>query len=153
MTVEEVKEKVWAGDVWGALWANAGQSEVSTLDLALNVGSYSYFLLGLQRITCRCSHSRDVQSRRRLRLHRDPKPLFHRISVLPLPSLPRDDRHRFWDCRHRSSRSDSRQAKFVSGATKSAGLSGSVYVLQSCTLHLYGPSLGMYVEVGPGLWN
>lgn len=30
MSVEEVNAKVWAGDVWGAIWANAGQSAVDS---------------------------------------------------------------------------------------------------------------------------
>lgn len=53
-TLEQVQDKVWNGDVWAAVWANAGQTEVSSLWRILlsipscslcSISSYPFFLL------------------------------------------------------------------------------------------------------------
>ncbi|KAJ9093799.1 hypothetical protein QFC19_008176 [Naganishia cerealis] len=42
MTMAEVKEKVWAGDVWGAIWANPGRSAAFNGSLIDTAAAESY---------------------------------------------------------------------------------------------------------------
>jgi hypothetical protein len=93
MTMDEVKQRVWAGDVWGAIWANPGQSAVSSRSL------YCLLFLtpppaGLQRISYQRFSGRNVQPRQRVHLHRHPSPLLHGIPELHLPRVPGSDRYR-----------------------------------------------------------
>lgn len=122
MTMDEVKQKVWAGDVWGAIWANPGQSAVSSCPLYL-FRFLTLSSIGIQRISHQHFRGRGVQSRQRIHLRRYPSPLLHRISELHLPCVPGSNRYCIGYRLNGHRSVEPRQAGSVEGAAAGTGIS------------------------------
>lgn len=120
-SLEQVQDKVWNGDVWAAVWANAGQTEVSCLWRALlsiasrsssPVSSYLCFAhqpyvieSGPQQLP---DYQRHIHTYRNafirsfggIHLYRSPDPLLYRLVILRPSRSPGGDRYGRWDCQH-----------------------------------------------------
>lgn len=121
-TLEQVQDKVWNGDVWAAVWANGGQTEVSSLWRILlsipscslcSISSYPFFFAhqpyviesGLQQLPDYQRHihiygDAFIRSFGGIHLYRSPDPLLYSLVIVRPSRSPGGDRYGRWDRQH-----------------------------------------------------